>query len=141
MSTKRLIDTFSQLVSIDSPTFGERKMADEVSTRLALLGFELTEDQAGEAIGGNAGNIYGYLPGTTNLNPLLFSAHLDTVEPSHGKEAMIDDQGIISSAGNTILGADDLAGISVILEAVKRLQDNGNPHRPIEILFTVAEER
>jgi tripeptide aminopeptidase len=66
---------------------------------------------------------------------------MDTVGPGIGKKASIDENGVITSDGSTILGADDVAGIVVILEALTRLKENNIPHRPIEILFTVSEEK
>ena len=136
----RIIDTFSAMVGIDSLSFKERQMADHVTAHLTELGFTVKEDNAGEQIGGNAGNIYGYLPGTLDAAPLLFSAHMDTVEPGVGRKAILQEDGRITSDGTTILGADDQAGIAAALEAVQTIQEKGLAHRPIEVLFTVAEE-
>ncbi|MDR2688062.1 MAG: M20/M25/M40 family metallo-hydrolase [Oscillospiraceae bacterium] len=137
----RLWETFSALTAIDSPSFEERLFCDALKRRLAALGADTYEDDAGEKIGGNCGNLYGFLPGSLPLTPLLFSAHMDTVEPGRGKRAAVDESGLITSAGDTILGADDVAGITILLEALARLREAGQPHRPVELLFPVAEER
>jgi tripeptide aminopeptidase len=136
----RLIDEFTKLVAIDSPSYSERQMGDYVKIRLNKLGMMVIEDDAGEKIGGSCGNIYGYLKGSAGAKPLLFCAHLDTVEPSSGKAAVIAEDGTITSRGNTVLGADDLAGVASILEALTVITENNLPHGPIEVLFTVAEE-
>ena len=136
----RLVDEFTKLVSIDSPSFNERRMGDYVKSRLQALGLMVIEDGAGERIGGSCGNIYGFLQGDATKKPLLFCAHLDTVEPSRGKEAVLGENGVIHSRGNTVLGADDLAGVAAILEALTVLREKKLPHGPIEVLFTVAEE-
>ncbi len=136
----RLIDTFTKLVSIDSPSYSERQMGDYVKSKLQKFGMLVIEDGAGEKIGGNCGNIYGYLKGNTDRKPLMFCAHLDTVEPSRGKVAVIRQDGKITSRGNTVLGADDLTGVASILEALQVITENNLPHGPIEVLFTVAEE-
>ena len=47
---------------------------------------------------------------------------------------------LITSDGTTLLGADDKAGLAVIMTAVDILQRDGLPHPPIEVLFTVDEE-
>lgn len=48
---------------------------------------------------------------------------------------------IISSDGTTLLGADDKAGIAVIMTAVERLMKTAAvPHGPIRIVFTCDEE-
>ncbi len=136
----RLVDTFTKLVTIDSPSYGERKMGDVIKAYLRRLGMLVVEDGAGEAIGGDCGNIYGFLPGTNDASPLLFCTHLDTVEPSCGKKAVIADDGTITSAGDTVLGADDLSGVTAVLEALTAITEQKLPHRPVEVLFTVAEE-
>jgi tripeptide aminopeptidase len=65
---------------------------------------------------------------------------MDTVEPSSNKKCIIDSDGKIHSDGTTVLGADDLAGISAIIESVRALKESGESHRPIELLFSVSEE-
>lgn len=143
MNTNRLWETFHALTAIDSPSYKERQFCDAMKTRLAALDVEYYEDEVGQQIGGNSGNLYGYIPGSagTDSPPVLFSAHMDTVEPSGGKNAVLQDNGNIVSKGDTILGADDVAGIAIILEAVTRIKEQGLPHRPIELLFPVAEEK
>lgn len=136
----RIVNEFTDLVSINSPSFFEREMGDYIKTRLQALGLIVIEDDAGEKIGGNCGNIYGFLKGNIDRKPVLFCAHMDTVEPSKGKEAVIGDDGTIRSRGNTVLGADDLAGIAAILEALTVIKEKNLPHGPVEVLFTVAEE-
>jgi len=136
----RLFETFRELVAIDSPAFGERRLCDSLKGKLAALGAVCEEDNAGELIKGNCGNLYGFLPGEMAGAPLLFSAHMDTVEPALGKTAVLLEDGRITSNGATVLGADDVSGIAAILEAIARLRETGTPHRPIELLFTAAEE-
>lgn len=136
----RLMALFAHLVSLNSPSRGERPVADAVIAQLHALGVTPQEDHAAEKIGGNAGNLYAYIEGPADRPPLLFSAHLDTVEPSCGKRAIIAPDGRITSDGTTVLGADDAAGLAAILEALAVLKEQGLPHRPLELLFTVAEE-
>jgi tripeptide aminopeptidase len=136
----RITDEFTKLVSIDSPSYGERLMGDYVKSRLQGLGMLVLEDDAGEQIGGNCGNIYGFMDGDADKKALLFCAHLDTVEPSRGKEAVLGEDGVIKSRGKTVLGADDLTGVAAILEALTVIREQNLPHGPIEVLFSVAEE-
>jgi len=135
----RLWETFSALTAIDSLPFKEKAMCDELKARLTELGADVYSDGAGKKIGGDCGNLYGYVSGAADAEPLLFSAHMDTVEPGRGKKAVLAGN-VITSAGDTVLGADDAAGLTIILEAVTRLKESGAVHRPIELLFTVAEE-
>ncbi len=48
---------------------------------------------------------------------------------------------IITASGTTLLGADDKAGVAIIMDLVAQLQKNTNiPHGDIRILFTPDEE-
>ncbi|SHJ47036.1 M20/M25/M40 family metallo-hydrolase [Parasporobacterium paucivorans] len=140
IDSERLVKEFFKLVSLDCPSFGERRIADYLKSELADLGFEILEDKAGEIYGGSCGNIYGFLQGELAGEPILFSAHMDTVEPAIGKEAVLHPDGRITSKGSTVLGADDAAGITSILEAVRYVREKKIAHRSIEVLFTIAEE-
>ncbi len=140
INKERTIDEFAALVSIDSPTFGEKQMGEYLKRQLTELGFTVSEDDAGQKLGGNCGNLYGYLEGEISGKPLLFCAHMDTVEPSRGKQAVVGSDGIIRGNGKSVLGADDCAGIVGILEALRTIKEQQIPHRPVEVLFTVAEE-
>ncbi|EGW40544.1 M20/M25/M40 family metallo-hydrolase [Desulfosporosinus sp. OT] len=140
INRERLLAELFELIKIDSPTRNERQIADILKKRLEGLGMVVTEDQAGMAIGGNCGNIFAYLPGNLPQAPiLLLSAHMDTVDPGLNIEPVLKD-GRITSAGSTILGADDKAGIAPILEALRTIQEQGIPHGDIQVIFNVAEE-
>ena len=65
---------------------------------------------------------------------------MDTVAPANGKRAVREPDGRIHSAGDTVLGADDLAAVAIILEVLEALAESGAPHRPVEVLFSASEE-
>ena len=136
----RITEKFKRLVQFDSVSFNERKTADQLLEYLRNMGFDVREDCAGEKYGGNAGNIYGFLKGTIPGKPVLFSAHMDVVNPGKGKKAVFDKNGKITSEGTTVLGADDISGIVEILEGIQMLVEQGIPHRDIEVLFPIGEE-
>lgn len=149
INTKRLVSQFNTMVEFDSETYHERDLADYLTGELKELGFEIWEDDAGmqlkERITGYGsqaptGNLYGLLKGNTEAPSVLLSAHMDTVRPGIGKRAVQDENGVITSEGDTILGADDLSGIAAILEAVRIIKEENIPHPDIEVLFPVAEE-
>lgn len=139
INRRRLVDTFIMLAKTDSVSRRERGVVDHLAGLLADLGLEYSEDDAGQAINGTAGNLIAKVPGTVAGPPLLFCTHLDTVEPGNGVKPRVDGHAI-RSAGETILGADDKAGIAAVLEAVRVLQEQELPHPPLELVFTVAEE-
>ena len=140
VNRERVVQEFCRLVSIDSSSFEEREMADILTKYLLELGFMVKEDEAYTVYNGNAGNLYAFLPGTLKGDPILLSAHMDTVEPGKSKKAVIKNDGTITSDGSTILGADDLAGVVSILEGIRTIKEKNLPHKGIEILFTIGEE-
>ncbi len=162
VNQNRLIKEFTRLVSFDAESYEERKIADYLKEKLHILGLQVEEDRAGtllREISGSdgtkaAGNIYGYLPGnydtegdegTASQNSgqkpaILLSSHMDTVKPGNGKQAVIHEDGTITSDGTTVLGADDAAGLAEIIEALTVIQEQRLPHPDIEVIFPVAEE-
>ena len=71
MDQKRIIDEFKELVSIEVHSRDERAIADVLKEKLTALGLTVTEDKAGEVLGGNTGNLYAQLPGSTDGEPVL----------------------------------------------------------------------
>jgi len=134
---RRLNDTFGELCAIASPFGHERKVADRVTAELRSLGLEVEEDDAGEEIGGDAGNLLARLPGRGDRSVLL-CAHLDTVPHDGPVEPLLVD-GAWESAGETILGADNKATVCVLLALAHRAAVEGTPVG-VELLFTVGEE-
>jgi tripeptide aminopeptidase len=135
----RLAETFQSLVSIDSVSREEGRLARELAETLAKLGAETRFDRAGEKVGGDTGNLIAWLKGTASLPPLLLSAHMDTVEPGKGVTAVLRD-GVFTSDGTTILGADDKSALAIILETLRVLKEDQIVHGPLEIVLTICEE-
>ena len=54
---------------------------------------------------------------------------MDVVEPWSGKKSVLEKDGTIHSAGDTVLGADDISGILEILYCVQLVLDSGKPHK------------
>lgn len=129
INTDRLLHTFTTLVQIDNPSGSEQQMAQAVIGMLREIGLHPLQDAKGNVIARVSGE----------GEPLLLSAHLDSVAPASGKRPVIDG-GVVRSSGDTVLGADDLAGVSAILEAVRSVREAGKPHRAAEIVFSVEEE-
>lgn len=136
---ERLLQTILDLVQIDSESGKERGVADYVTKKLQALGYMVKEDGAATQTGGNAGNIIAYHKGTGIGKTMLFCAHMDTVSPGNGVKPIIE-KNIVRSDGTTVLGGDDKTGIAAILEALETIQDTAQPHGPIQVIFTVAEE-
>ena len=138
-ANRRLVDTFLDLVRIDGVAGKERDVASYLERRLAALGVEWHMDRAGETFGGDCGNLVARLAGNVDAPPILLGAHMDTVAPTRGL-TVVEANGRISSDGTTILGADDRAGVAIILGVLSALVEERRPHGPIEVAFTVSEE-
>lgn len=139
ISRERLTQRFLDMVQIDSPSKGEKEMADYLEAYLRERGISVQSDQAGLAYGGNGRNIVAHIPGTAPGMPIGFCAHMDQVEPCRGVKAIVEGD-IIRTDGTTTLGADDKGGITAILEALEDVLETQAPHRDIYLVFTSTEE-
>ncbi|NMA81945.1 MAG: M20/M25/M40 family metallo-hydrolase [Jeotgalicoccus halophilus] len=139
MNKDRLTEQFLEIVQIDSESGAERQVADylkNILTELELSGFE---DDTREQTGYGAGNLIYTLKGEENIPAVAFMVHMDTVTPGVGVKPHIED-GYVYSDGTTILGSDDKAGVSAVIEAVKVLKEENIPHGDVEVIITVGEE-
>ncbi len=125
----RLVDTLIELIRIDSPTGEEDEIDREVTSRLRALGFNVQHD--------DYKNVIATLEGRGE--PLMLSAHLDTVEPGRGIRPHLDGD-VLRSDGTTILGGDCKAGVAIVLEALTAVVESGEHHLPVEVVFSRAEE-
>lgn len=141
MDQKRMIDEFVELVSIETYSLKERAIADVLKKKLTDLGLTVSEDNAGEILGGNTGNVYAILPATTEGEPVLFSCHMDRV-PNNGHITPVinEEEGIIYSDKKTILAGDDIGGVTAILAMLREVVEQKIPHGDIEIGFSICEE-
>ncbi|MBW2297617.1 MAG: peptidase T, partial [Deltaproteobacteria bacterium] len=106
INRERLAETFTALVKIDSVSKEEGKVSKMIQGMLASLGADIVIDDAGEKIGGDTGNLIARFKGNTEVATMLLNAHMDTVEPGRGIVPVFTD-GVFTSQGDTILGADD----------------------------------
>jgi len=139
INEERLARTFMEVVQIDSISREEAGVAAWLVPRLEDLGASVTVDDAGQKVGGDTGNVIALIPGLNQADPLLLSAHMDTVEPGRGIHPCILD-GTIASQGGTILGADDKSAIAIILEVLQCLREQSLSHGPLEVVFSICEE-
>ena len=139
VNEERLARIFSDLVVIDSVSGEEGRCCDDLQLRLTDLGLETYIDGAAEQIQGQCGNLIARYPGLIDAEPLLLSAHMDTVEPGRGIAVQFND-GVFSSVGDTILGADDKSAIAVILEVLHCITEQDLVCPPLEVVFSVCEE-
>jgi tripeptide aminopeptidase len=130
INQSRLVQTFLELVAIDSPSGQEEAIGANLMQRFAALGGEAARDKHG--------NVIARWPGNGD-DWLMLSAHMDTVGKDTGIRPAIRD-GIIYSDGTTILGGDDKSGIAAILEVLVSLAEDKLNHPPLEVVISVGEE-
>ena len=126
----RMVSQFMEMVTIDSESGNEARFIDWLAREARALGAEAAPDAYG--------NLIAVFPavGCEGKEPVLLSVHADTVKPGVGIEPVLGDDGVIRSKGDTILGADDKAGIAEVLEALRVA-----PLRPrVELAVSRQEE-
>jgi tripeptide aminopeptidase len=132
----KLLAEFLELTAFSVPSKQEAEIRKSLKQKLLDLGFTVWEDQAFPETG--SGSLYGRLDGTGN--PILLTAHMDTVTPCEHKKITVEPDGTIHTDGTTILGGDDVTGIVELLAALWRIKQENIPHRTIEVVFTACEE-
>lgn len=127
--SERMIKQFMEMVQIDSESGEEAEFIQYLEKEFQTLGAETQVD--------SYGNLVAKLPakGCEGKKPVLLSCHADTVKPGKGIKPVLKD-GVIRSQGNTILAADDKAGIAEMLEALRIAQ----VYPPVEIAISRQEE-
>ena len=128
--SNNLIDTFFKMVRISSESGEEEEF-------ISFLENIFTKELKGKCITDNYGNLIVKIPAknTTRTEPVLFGVHADTVKPGKNIEPVLKD-GIIRSKGETVLGADDKAGIAELFEAIR----TAGEYPPLEIIVSKEEE-
>jgi tripeptide aminopeptidase len=125
-----VLDLFCELARIDSES-------GEEATLIGHLRELFEEGLEADCVLDDYGNLIARVSakGSTKETPILLCAHADTVKPGKGVEPVISD-GVVRSSGETVLGADDKAGIAEIYEAVR----SATKRPPVEIVITRGEE-
>lgn len=139
INSQRLADTFRRLAEIDSVSRQEGEICRWLEKRLQQLGARTLVDDAAAKVGGETGNLLAFFEGSDSADPIMLNAHMDTVQPGCGVQVRFAD-GRFTSAGDTILGADDKSAVAILLEVLRVLKEQEMAHPPLEVVFTVCEE-
>ena len=133
---ERLVRTVIELIRIDSPTGEEDAIDAHLTARLSDLGASIQHDAYGNLVATLPGN-----NGRSGEPPVMLSAHMDTVEPGRGIQPTLDADGdTLRSDGSTILGGDCKAGLAIVLEGLTAAMEDGGLGRPVQVVFSRAEE-
>ena len=144
VNRERIIKEFKTLTEFDSETYHEKNISEYLIKRLKDLGLEVKSFDESQNLKKYSTsidlgkNIIATLKGDIE-GSVLFLAHQDTVSPGNGKKALFNED-VITSDGNTVLGADDISGLVSIIEALEVIIEDKIPHKTIEVFFPIAEE-
>lgn len=127
--SERMVKQFMEMVQISSESGEEAAFIDYLVAEFIKIGAEAGKD--------SYGNLIAKLPakGCTGKESILLSCHADTVKPGQNIKPVLKD-GVIHSSKDTILGADDKAGIAEMLEALRVAE----VRPPLEIAVSRQEE-
>lgn len=129
----RMKSSVERLLDIYAPTGQEKPVRDYLKPLLGELMDDVEVDVKGNLL---ASKRYG--EGAT----VMFSAHMDTISHIEKDKVVLETFGvytaILPNGEKTVLGADDRAGIAIILEALESIPESFRG--TIKVAFTVEEE-
>jgi tripeptide aminopeptidase len=143
--TQRAVDLVLKLMAIPGRSGDEAEVASFIEHRLREVGAPAAAIRRDAAhrrtpIGGNCGNLVLRLPGTRRAPRRMLSAHMDTVPTCLGARPVLRGKQIQSADASTGLGADDRAGVAVVLNSALEILTRGLPHPPLTFCWFVQEE-
>lgn len=129
MTNSHLVNTFINLVKIDSPSSEEQQLSMRI--------YKLLKNKVDVIKFDQFGNLYAKIVGQTGS--VFLSAHMDTVEPGKNINPRISN-GFIVSDKTTVLGGDNKIAIACIIELIYKIAQSNIKHKTIECIFTRSEE-
>jgi tripeptide aminopeptidase len=144
-NTRRAVDLVVQLMAIAGKSGNEAEVAGFIERRLREGGAAASAIRRDAAhrrspLAGNSGNLVFRLPGKRRLPRRMLSAHMDTVPTCLGSRPVLRGARIRSADPSTGLGADDRAGVAVVLNTALEILEGGLPHPPLTFCWFVQEE-
>jgi tripeptide aminopeptidase len=135
MNRERLQGFVMELLKADGPFFHESEAALVLCGILDRLGVPFHVDDSAEATGSDTGNV---IVGSGRAR-ISFCAHMDTIR-IYGRSEPVTEDGLVRGKNGGVIGADDRAGMAVLLEAMACMQENGGIPDDVHFLFTTCEE-
>ena len=136
MNTNHLIDLFLETAKIDALSGNEKSLADYIKSFLQKYNYIITEDNSSLFSNSNTGNLICRIG---NGGDFVLTAHMDTARPTLNMKPKILEDKIVSS-GDTVLGVDNRAGVSVLLYLLEKIALDKIPVKDFTVAFTTCEE-
>lgn len=136
MDNKRLIDLFLEVARINALSGNEKPLADYIKSFLSKYAYQVTEDNSHITTKSNTGNLICKIGNGGNY---MLLSHMDTARPTENvKPIILEDR--ITSSGDTVLGVDNRAGVSVLLYTLEKIAKEKIPVKDFTVAFTTCEE-
>ncbi|HSW56433.1 MAG TPA: M20/M25/M40 family metallo-hydrolase [Ignavibacteriaceae bacterium] len=136
MNTNHLIDLFLETAKIDALSGNEKSLADYIKSFLQKYNYVITEDNSNQFSNSNSGNLICRIG---DGGDFVMTAHMDTARPTLNIKPKILEDKIVSS-GDTVLGVDNRAGVSVLLFILEKIEKEKIPVKDFTVAFTTCEE-
>jgi tripeptide aminopeptidase len=136
MIDKRLLEIFLELVKIDGLSGEEKNVAEYIIDFLKKLNLSPYQDNINNRSTKSTGNVLCKIGDGGNF---VLLSHMDTARPTKNIKVIVHDDRITSDH-NTILGADNRAGIASILYSIEKLILQNKKIKDHTIALTVCEE-
>jgi tripeptide aminopeptidase len=131
-----LIELFLTLAKINALSGNEKPIADFIKSFLSNLNFNVEEDDANLKTQSNTGNLICRIGSGGDF---VLLSHMDTARPTIDVKPIIKEDRIESS-GDTVLGVDNRAGVSVLLYTLEKIANEKIPVKDFTVAFTTCEE-
>src|ERR1035441_8568424 len=120
MDRKKIVKIFLQAASINALSGSEKPVADFIKSFLSEYNYVVSEDDSKKFTSSNSGNLICKI-GTGG--DFLLLSHMDTARQTLETKPIITEDRIVS-AGDTVLGVDNRAGIAVLDRKSTRLNSS-----------------
>jgi tripeptide aminopeptidase len=139
------VELVTELMRLPGASRQERGVAEFIQARLLEAGVPsaaIKLDRANRLTPqpGEVGNLVCKLPGTMRGPRRVLLAHMDTVPLCVGTDPVREGETIRARDPKMGVGADDRAGVAVVLQTVLEILRRGLPHPPLTLVWMVQEE-
>ena len=135
-SSSCLIEMFLEVAKINALSGNEKPLADFIKSFLVNYNYNVKEDNAAKFTNSNTGNLICKIG---NGGDFILLSHMDTARPTENVRPIILEDKIISS-GDTVLGVDNRAGVSVLLYILEKIAKEKISVKDFTVAFTTCEE-
>jgi tripeptide aminopeptidase len=136
MKTESLVKLFLQVAKIDALSGKEKAIVVYIKSFLKNYNYKIIEDESNKFSKSDTGNLIIQVGDGGNF---ILSAHMDTARPTlHLNPVVLEDR--ITSSGDTVLGVDNRAGVSVLLYTLEKIAMEKIPVKDFTVTFTTCEE-